>query len=73
MRFVPIIMPTNTDTTISYTTEGKFAIVTLNNPKQLNALTLTQWYRLATVLDEIDERAEILVTVLTGKGRFFCA
>jgi peroxisomal 3,2-trans-enoyl-CoA isomerase len=63
----------NPDPTVSYTTKGKFATVTLNNPKQLNALTLAQWYRLAVVMDEIDAREDILVTILTGKGRFFCA
>lgn len=58
---------------VSYTTRGKFAIVTLNKPEKLNALTLKEFYDLANVLSEINERADIVVTVLIGTGRFFSA
>ncbi|KAK5054523.1 hypothetical protein LTR84_001414 [Exophiala bonariae] len=58
---------------VSYTTRGKFAIITLNKPSKLNALTLSEFYDLANLLREIDERHEIVVTILTGTGRFFSA
>ena len=63
-----------TDTsTVSYAIRGKFAIITLNNPKRLNALTNLQYYKLASLMQEIDKLSDVFVTVLTGKGRFFSA
>lgn len=50
-----------------------FAIITLNQPKKLNALTSQQYYELGTHLRTIADRADINVTILTGKGRFFSA
>lgn len=58
---------------VSWRLEGHFAIITLNNPKHLNALTPRQYYRLATIMDEVDGLEDVLVTVLTGRGRFFSA
>ncbi|KIW31726.1 uncharacterized protein PV07_03326 [Cladophialophora immunda] len=58
---------------VSYSVQGKFAIVTLNNPKRLNALTTPQFARLAGIMTEIDGLDQVLVTVLTGVGRFFSA
>ncbi|OCK91350.1 ClpP/crotonase [Cenococcum geophilum 1.58] len=57
--------------TIEY--RGKVAIVTLNQPKKLNALTSDLYYRLAMCMHEVAGRDDIYVTVLTGKGRFFSA
>ncbi|KIX07899.1 uncharacterized protein Z518_02553 [Rhinocladiella mackenziei CBS 650.93] len=61
------------DLAVSYSTRGSFAIITLNSPRKLNALTSRQWYRLASIMQEIDCLDSILVTVLTGKGRYFSA
>ena len=60
-------------TVVSYIVRGKYAIVTMNNPSRLNALTQRQYYRLASIMDEIDQNPEVLITVLTGKGRYFSA
>ena len=58
---------------VSYTTKGKFAILTLSQPAKLNALTLREFEDVATLLHVIDARADIVVTVLTGTGKFFSA
>lgn len=52
---------------------GKTAIITLNNPKKLNALSQDDYYELARLLRQIAKRDEILITLLIGKGRFFSA
>ena len=57
--------------TIEY--RSKVAIITLNQPKKLNALTSDLYYRLAMCMHEVASRDDIYVTVLTGKGRFFSA
>lgn len=58
---------------ITLHTEGKVAVITLNLPKKLNALTQDLYYRLACLLREIAKRDDIYITVLTGKGRYFSA
>jgi Delta3-Delta2-enoyl-CoA isomerase len=58
---------------VSYVVKENFAIITLNNPAKLNALTRRQWFRLASVMDEIDTIPEVVITLLTGTGRFFSA
>jgi peroxisomal 3,2-trans-enoyl-CoA isomerase len=52
---------------------GRIAIITLSNPKKLNAVTKDSFYRLACYLKEINTHNEVTVTVLTGTGRFFSA
>lgn len=52
---------------------GKLALITLNVPKKLNALSGDNYYRLARALNEVAEHDEVFITVLTGKGRFFSA
>ncbi|OQU98197.1 hypothetical protein CLAIMM_04017 [Cladophialophora immunda] len=49
------------------------AVITLDNPGKLNALTKDLYYQLATFLYEVAARDEILVTLLIGRGRFFSA
>ena len=58
---------------ITLSTQGKIAIITLNQPKKLNALDQALYMRLADLLREVAARDDIFVTVLTGKGRFFSA
>lgn len=58
---------------ISLTTRGKIAIITLNLPTKLNALTQDLYYRLSCLLREVAQRKDIYITVLTGKGRYFSA
>lgn len=49
------------------------ALVTLNRPDKLNAMTSELVESLHTTLDEIADDADIRVVVLTGAGRGFCA
>lgn len=58
---------------ITVTYRGFIAIVTLNQPKRLNALSQQLYCYLADCLREIEKREDIYVTVLTGSGRFFSA
>ena len=52
---------------------GPIAVITLNKPNKLNALTKDEFYQLARTLQEVAEHDEVAATVLTGTGRFFSA
>ncbi|RMD41486.1 hypothetical protein DV735_g3642, partial [Chaetothyriales sp. CBS 134920] len=52
---------------------GRTAIITLNNPGELNACTSDHYFRISCLLRQIAEDPEITTTVLTGTGRFFSA
>lgn len=58
---------------VLYRQQGRIAIITLNLPKKLNAMTQPYYYRISCLLREIAENPDISVTVLTGSGRFFSA
>ena len=58
---------------ITLSIDGEIAIITLNLPKKLNALTQDLYYRLSSLLREIAKRNDIYITLLTGKGRYFSA
>jgi peroxisomal 3,2-trans-enoyl-CoA isomerase len=49
------------------------AIITLDYPQKLNVLTKDDFYQLATYLNQIAGRDDILITLLIGKGRYFSA
>jgi len=66
-------MSTNPTDAVALTTRGKIAIITLNLPKKLNALTLDLYYRLSCLMREVATRDDIYITLLTGKGRYFSA
>ena len=54
--------------------EGTLAILTLNRPKVLNALTFNMLTEIKGVVEELDDEAEIRVLIITGAGdRSFCA
>ncbi|BGO99782.1 3,2-trans-enoyl-CoA isomerase [Rhodotorula toruloides] len=53
--------------------QAPFAIITLNQPQKKNALDSTLYKRLSSILQDIDRKPEVFVTVLTGKGDFFSA
>jgi len=58
---------------VLYRQQGRVAIITLNLPKKLNAMTQPYYYRISCLLRDIAENPDISVTVLTGNGRFFSA
>jgi enoyl-CoA hydratase/carnithine racemase len=49
------------------------AVVTLNRPDKLNALTPPMQHRYVDLLHELDDDAEVRVIVVTGAGRGFCS
>jgi Delta3-Delta2-enoyl-CoA isomerase len=51
----------------------KIAIITINQPKKLNALNQELYFKLAVAMHEVAARDDIFITVLTGKGRYFSA
>ncbi len=53
--------------------EDEIALVYLNRPKALNALTETMKNELIHALKETEEDEDIKVLILTGRGRGFCA
>ncbi|BCS17857.1 dodecenoyl-CoA isomerase [Aspergillus puulaauensis] len=64
-------MAAEQDITLTY--KDRVAIITLNIPKKLNALTGDHYYLLGERLREVDKRDDITITVLAGNGRFFSA
>ena len=52
---------------------GSIAVIVLNKPKKLNALTKDEFYQLAQKLQEVAKHDEVVTTVLIGNGRFFSA
>lgn len=64
-------MTSHDEITLEY--RNTLAVIILNNPRKLNALTKDLYYQLATFLYEVAARDEILVTLLIGRGRFFSA
>src|ERR1700761_6709527 len=58
---------------VLYREQGRVAIITLNLPKKLNAMTQPYYYRISCLLRDIALNDAITVTVITGSGRFFSA
>lgn len=52
---------------------NRTAVITINRPEKLNAMTMDLYYELSNKLREIEQRDDITVTVITGTGRFFSA
>lgn len=57
--------------TVDY--RGQIAIIKLNVPAKLNALTSDGYFLLASCMREVASNPDIVVTVLTGNGRLFSA
>ena len=49
------------------------AIITLNSPDKMNAISTAMKASIAAVTDEVDRDESIKVAILTGAGRGFCA
>lgn len=63
------------DQEVQFTTahNGRTAIITIDRQQKLNALTQDHYFRIAELLLEIAKMDDVVVTVVTGKGRFFSA
>jgi peroxisomal 3,2-trans-enoyl-CoA isomerase len=58
---------------VTLTKKGRIAIITLNQPKKLNAMNMDAYYRLSCLMRDVAKMDDIRITVLTGVGRFFSA
>jgi peroxisomal 3,2-trans-enoyl-CoA isomerase len=58
---------------VTLTKKGRIAIITLNQPKKLNAMNMDAYYRLSCLMRDVAKMDDIRITVLTGMGRFFSA
>lgn len=52
---------------------GRVAIITINQPKKLGALSQDLFFHLSQLMRHVDGRNDVFITVLTGTGRFFSA
>jgi peroxisomal 3,2-trans-enoyl-CoA isomerase len=59
--------------TVTLTKKGRIAVITLNQPKKLNAMDQDAYYRLSCLMRDVAAMPDISITVLTGTGRFFSA
>jgi 2-(1,2-epoxy-1,2-dihydrophenyl)acetyl-CoA isomerase len=53
--------------------ESGVAILTLNKPENLNAMTTDMWKRFPNLIRDVSNDDSIKVLVITGAGRAFCA
>lgn len=53
--------------------QGEIALLRLNRPERLNAISPGMMIALADALEEVGRRKDIRAVVLTGAGRSFCA
>ena len=58
---------------VIYSVEQGVAVVTLNRPDRLNAMTLTMAGEVRAAMQQASDDDEVRVIVLTGAGRGFCA
>lgn len=58
---------------LGYEIDGPTAVITLNRPKALNALTNTMLNELKHAFARAEQDAQVVGIVLTGSGRGFCA
>jgi enoyl-CoA hydratase/carnithine racemase len=53
--------------------QGRIALITIDRPERRNAIDRPTAEALAAALDELDQRDDLTVGVLTGAGSSFCA
>ena len=58
---------------IEYKLERNVAVVTLNRPDKLNALTDEMYNRLAELFTQFQSEDEVRAVIITGAGRAFCS
>lgn len=59
--------------TIKYTKNGKVAEITLNRPKQMNAINQLMIDELGKALQEASQDNEVACLIVKGNEKFFCA
>jgi enoyl-CoA hydratase/carnithine racemase len=71
---LPAGAATGDDGSVDVTVESNIAVITLNRPDKLNALTLLMVRAFRAACAELDERPDVRAMVVTGAGgRAFCA
>ena len=58
---------------VLYRIEDKVAVITLNRPEKMNALSRELWGDLDAAMVRADDDPEVLAIVLAAKGQAFCA
>src|SRR5215813_15250923 len=58
---------------LTYSVEDSIAIITLNRPARMNALSPNLEHELHRAFDEADDDNAVRVIILTGSGKAFCA
>ena len=58
---------------LKYSVVDHVAIIKLNRPDKLNALTNSIWDEINCVMDEIMADDDAISVLLCGEGRSFCA
>lgn len=64
---------TSSYTEIAYEVEDRIALITLDRPEKLNALTDRMVEELLDAIDRVDGDDNVRVAIVTGRGRGFCA
>lgn len=57
---------------VLYEKKDKIGILTLNRPKQLNAVNTQMGREIEDVINKVDHDDDVVVLVITGSGRAFC-
>lgn len=52
---------------------GRILVLTMNRPATRNAMSMTMAHQIADALQELDDRPDLSVAVITGGGGTFCA
>jgi enoyl-CoA hydratase/carnithine racemase len=58
---------------ILYEVKGPVAIITLNRPERLNALTMLTHRELEAAINEVEKDDRVRAVVITGAGKGFCS
>ncbi|CAK9437443.1 uncharacterized protein LODBEIA_P18210 [Lodderomyces beijingensis] len=58
---------------ILYEVKDNVAIITLNNPKKLNSLTIPQYDEICKLLDQANQEPDTVITLIQSTGRAFSA
>jgi enoyl-CoA hydratase/carnithine racemase len=58
---------------ILYEVKGRVAVITLNRPERMNALTVLTHNELEAAINEVEKDERVRAVVLTGAGKGFCS